>query len=120
LSRWFHVISPKNSIEKSRPRGQSKNNHVANHPEKENASPTVMKDTKDGKLLPKNGKTFMFTLSYPIYHINYNIVDDIKKSRANITYFDFLKLTQQRYFLLKPMNERNSKAPTIPRNQPRS
>ena len=48
-------------------------------------------------------KTCMFTLPYPIYNIDYNIVDDVKKSRANITYFDLLKLTQQRDLLLKAM-----------------
>jgi len=39
-------------------------------------------------------------------------VDDIKKSRANITYFDLLKLTQQSDLLLKAMNEQNCKSPT--------
>jgi len=59
----------------------------------------------------------MFTLPYPVYNIDYNIVDDLKKSRANITYFDLLKLRQQRDLLLKAMNERNSKTPTIPSSQ---
>jgi len=54
----------------------------------------------------------MFTLPYPIYNIDYNIVDDLKKARANITYFDLLKLLQQRDLLLKAMNERNCKSPT--------
>jgi len=36
----------------------------------------------------------MFTFPYPVYNIDYNIVHDLKKSRANITYFDLLKLTQ--------------------------
>lgn len=90
---------------------------MANPPEKENASPTATKATQDGKPPRKNGKTGMFTLPYPVYNIDYNIVDDLKKSRANITYFDLLKLTQQRDLLLKAMNERNSKTPTIPSNQ---
>lgn len=77
--------TPKVPIEKSRPSSQSKNTPVANHPEKENGSPTAMKATQDGKLQPKNGKIDMFTLPYPIYNIDYNIVDDLKKSRANIT-----------------------------------
>ena len=59
----------------------------------------------------------MFTLPYPVYNIDYNIVDDLKKSRANITYFDLLKLTQQRDLLLKAMNERNWKYPTNPSSQ---
>ena len=77
--------SPKVPIENSRPGGQSKNTPVASHPEKENASPTAIKATQHGKLPLKNGKTGMFTLPYPIYNIDYNIVDNLKKSRANIT-----------------------------------
>jgi len=91
-------------IKKSRPGSQSKNTSVASHPKKENASPIAMKATQDGKLPLKNGKTGMFTLPYPTYNIDYNILDDLKKSRAHITYFDLLKLTQQRDFLLKAMN----------------
>ena len=76
-----------------------------------------MKTTQDGKIPPNNGKTGMFTLPYLVYNIDYNIVDDLKKSSVNITYFDLLKLTQQRDFLLKAMNVRNSKTPTIPSSQ---
>ena len=86
--------TPKVPVEKGRPNGQSKNTTVANNPEKDSTPPTVTKTTQNGKLPPKNRKTGMFTLPYPIYNIDYNIVDDIKKSRANITYFDLLKLTQ--------------------------
>jgi len=105
--------APKVPIEKGRPSGESKNNLVANYPEKENTSSTAMKATQNGKLPPKNGKTGRFTLPYSIYNIDNNIVDDLKKSRANITYFDLLKLMQQRDLLLKAMNERNCKYPTI-------
>ena len=99
--------APKVLVEKSSCGGQSKNTPVANHPKKENASPTTMKATQDGKPPPKNGKTGMFTQPYPVYNIDYNIVDDLKKSRANITYIDSLKLTSQRDLILKAMNERN-------------
>jgi len=95
--------SPKVPVEKSRPSGQSKNTPVANHIDKENTAPTAMKATPNGKLPPKNNKMGMFTLPYLVY--SYNIVDDLKKTRANITYFDLLKLTQQRDLLLKAMNE---------------
>ena len=104
--------APNCLVEKSRPNGQSKNARVANHLEKENASSTAMKATQDGKLPPKNGKTSMFTLPYIVYNIDYNTVDDLKRSLANITYFDLLKLTQQRDLLLKAMNECNCKSPT--------
>lgn len=80
-------------------------------------SPTVAKATQHGKLPLKNGKTSMFTLPYLVYNLDYNIVDDIKKSRANITYFDLLKLMQQRDLLLKDMNERNCKTPTASSTQ---
>ena len=40
-------------------------------------------------------------------------MDDLKKSRANITYFDLLNLTQQRDLLLEDMNEWSFKSPTI-------
>lgn len=53
-----------------------------------------MKETQKGKLPPKNDKTSMFNLPYPVYNVHYNIVDDLKKYRANITYFNLLKLTQ--------------------------
>ena len=89
------ALAPKFPVEKSRPSGQSKNTLVANHPEKKNPSPAATKATQDGKPPPKNGKIGMFTLPYPIYNIDYNIVDGLKKSRANITYFDLLKLMQK-------------------------
>lgn len=108
--------TPKVLFEKVRPNGQSKNTLVANRREKENTTPTAMKVTPNGKPPPKNNKTGIFTLPYPIYNIDYNILDDLKKSRANITYFDMQKLTQERDLLLKAMNERNSKNPTIPRS----
>ena len=109
--------TPKVLVEKGRPRGQSKNTPVASHPKKDNTAPTATKVTQNGKLPPKNRKNAMFTLPYPVYNIDYNIVDDLKKSRANITYFDLLKLTQQRDLLLKAMNEWNCKVPTIPSSQ---
>ena len=59
--------APKVHVEKSRPGGQSKNTPIANHQEKENASPTIMKDTQDGKIPPKKGKIGMFTMPYPVY-----------------------------------------------------
>jgi len=71
--------TPKVLIEKSRPSGQSKNTLVSNHLEKENASPTATKDTQDGRIPPKNGKTGMFSQPYLVYNIDYNIVDDLKK-----------------------------------------
>jgi len=83
---------PKVLVENSIPGGQSKNTLVENHPEKENTAPTATKATPNGKLSPKNSKTGMLTLPYPVYSIDYNIVDDHKKSRANITYFDLMKL----------------------------
>ena len=109
--------APKVPVEKGRLSGDSKSTPVANYLEKDNASPTATMATQNGKLPPKNGKTSMFTLPYPVYNIDYNIVDDLKKSQANITYFDLLKLTQQRDLLLKAMNERNCKTPTIPSSQ---
>lgn len=88
------AYDPKVPVEKGRPSGQSKNTPVTNHLEKENASPNAMKVTHGRKVPPKNGKTDMFNLPYLIYNNDYNIVDDLKKSRANNTYFDLLKLTQ--------------------------
>ncbi len=111
------AYTPKVPIEKGRPSGESKNTPVANYPEKENTSPSATKATQNGKLPPKNDKTGIFTLPYPIYNIDYDIVDDLKKSRANITYFDLLKLVQKRDFLLKAMHERDCKTPTIPNSQ---
>ena len=109
--------APKFLIEKNKTSGDSKRILVVNYPEKDNTSPNATKVTQNGKLRPKNGKTGMFTLPYPVYNIDYNIVDDLNKSRANITYFDLLKLTQQRDFLLKAMNEQNCKYPTNPSSQ---
>jgi len=86
--------TPEVSIGKDRSSGDSRNTLVANHPEKDNTSPTTTKVTQDGKIPFKNSKTGVFTLPYPVYNIDYNIVDDLKKFRANITYFDLLKLTQ--------------------------
>ena len=60
--------------------------------EKDNTSPNAEKATQNSKLPPMNGKIGMFTLPYAIYNIDYNIVDDLKKYRANIKYFDLLKL----------------------------
>lgn len=111
------AFAPKISVEKGRPSGEPKNTPVANYPEKQNTSPTATKVNQNGKIPPKNGKTNMFILPYLVYNIDYNIVDDLKKSMANITHFDLLKLTQQRDFLLKAMNERNCKIPTIPSSQ---
>ena len=105
--------TPKVPIEKGRPSGESKNTLVTNYPKKENASLTTMKVTPNGTIPLKYDKTGMFTLPYPIYNIDYNIVDDLKKSQANITYFYLLKLTQQRDLLLKAINEWNCKTPTI-------
>jgi len=67
---------------------------VANHPNKENKAPTTAKMTRNGKLPSKNIKIGIFTLPYPVFNVDYNIVDDLKKSRANITYFDLMKLMQ--------------------------
>ena len=69
--------TPKFPVEKGRPSGESKNTPVTNCPEKENRSPTATKATQNGELPPKNSKTGMFTLPYPIYNIDYNIVDDL-------------------------------------------
>ena len=68
--RPLKASTPKVPIEKGRPSGQSKNAPVASHPEKDNTTPTVPKATKNGKLPPKNNKTSMFTLPYPIYNID--------------------------------------------------
>lgn len=91
------VSTPKVLVERNKLSGDSKNTPVANHPEKENTSPTALKETQNG------------TLPYPVYNI--------KKSRANITYFDLPKLMQQRDLILKVMNEWNCKPPTIPSSQ---
>lgn len=103
--RPVKASAPKVLVEKGRPSGESKNTPVANYPEKEKTSLPVMKADQNGKIPPKNGKTGMFTLPYLVYNISYNIVDYLKKSMANITYFDLLKLTKQRDLLLKAMNE---------------
>ena len=47
-------------------------------------------------------------------------MDDLKKSKANITYFDLQKLTQQTDLFLKAMNERNCKIPLSQVAKPRS
>lgn len=107
-------------VEKGRPSGQSKNTPVETHPEKDNTSPTATKVTQNGKLPPKNTKTGMFTMPYTVYNIDYNIVDDLKKSRANITYFDLLKLTRQRDLLLKAIMSGTAKFPPSQEAKPRS
>jgi len=95
--------TPKVPIEKNEASGNSKSTPVVSSSEKDTTSSSATKETQNGKFPPKNGETGMFTLPYPIYNIDYNIMDDLKKSRANITYFDLLKLTEQRDFLLKSM-----------------
>lgn len=85
--------APKVTAKGNKRSGGSKNTTVVNYPEKENASPNATKATHNGKFPPKNDKIGMFALPYLVYNIDYNIVDDLKKSRANITYFDLLKLT---------------------------
>lgn len=106
--------APKVPVENGRPIGDCKSTPVVNYPEKDNTSPTATKVSQYGKLPPKNDKISMFTLPYPLYNIDYNIVDDLKKSRANITYFDLLKSIEKRDLLLKAMNEQNCKSLTIP------
>lgn len=81
--KYVHPLkasTPKFPVEKGRPSGDSKSIPVANYPQKDNTSLTAMKVTQNGKLPPKNGKNRMFTPPYPIYNIDYNIVDYLKKS----------------------------------------
>lgn len=111
------VSSPIVPIEKSGSGGQAKNILVTSNPKKEKTSPTTTKVTQHDKPPSKNGKIGMFTLPYPVYNIDKNIMDDLKKFKANTTYFDLLKLTHQRDLLLKAMNEWNYKAPTTSSTQ---
>lgn len=78
--RPLKTSAPKAPIEKNKPSINSKSTLVVSYLEKDNTSPNEMKATQNGKFPPKSGKTGMFTLPYPIYNIDYNIVDDLKKS----------------------------------------
>jgi len=78
--RLLKVSTAKVPMERNKPSGDFKSTPVVSYLQKENASPNATKATHNGKVPPKNGKTSMFTLPCPVYNIDYNIVDDLKKS----------------------------------------